>query len=237
MLKVKNLSLVKSRPILQNISFSVATGRITLLLGKSGSGKTSLLRCLAHLEKDYAGAITYQDQSLRAIDQRMRSQIIGYVAQSYSLFPHLTVLDNCAQPLRLLTSQPLSALLPQIEKTLQSLDMLAYTCSRPHELSGGQQQRIAITRALLLNPSFLLLDEPTSALDPTNTELLIQILLTLRSSGKGLIISTQDMTFASKLLDHALFLENGSIVETYDTTLSVELPERLVHFLYGKVGC
>lgn len=226
MLKIKNLSLLKNRPILNDITFEAPLGQITLLLGKSGSGKTSLLRCIAHLETAYEGTITFQDEPLKS-----RSRIIGYVSQSYSLFPHLSVFSNCAQPLQLLTRQPLSSLRPQIEAILQSLDMLAYINSRPHQLSGGQQQRIAIARALLLQPSYLLLDEPSSALDPANTELLIQI---LQSCGKGVIISTQDMTFASKLLNRAFFLENGSLVETYDKAIDSKLPHKLAQFLFSR---
>src|SRR6516165_6536209 len=143
MLKVNNLTLHKNKPILNNISFYAPPGRITLLLGKSGSGKTSLLRCLARLET-YQGDIT--------------SQSVTYVSQSYTLFPHMTVLENCLQPLRL------QGITTPIESTLASLGMLPYLSSKPHELSGGQQQRIALARALLLNTDYLLLDEPTSAL-------------------------------------------------------------------------
>jgi ABC-type polar amino acid transport system ATPase subunit len=235
MLKVKNLSLFKKRPILNHISLEAPLGRITLLLGKSGSGKTSLLRCLATVESSYEGDITHQTTTLKKLSIRERSHLIGYVAQSYSLFPHLSAFENCAQPLRLFTSKPLASLLPLIENMLSSLGMLSYLNAKPHELSGGQQQRIAIARALLLNPSYLLLDEPTSALDPLNTDLLIQLLRALASSGKGIIVSTQDMPFALKLLDRAYFLDEGSLLETYDTALSRAVPEKLTQFLKGHL--
>src|SRR5437773_2065051 len=137
MLKIKNLTLEKKKPILRNLSFEIPKGRITLLMGKSGCGKTSLLRCLTHLESMYGGTISYAEKCLKKCTSQERSQILGYVAQSYSLFPHLTVLNNCAQPLRLLTSRPVKHLLPVIEQTLQSLDMLSYIHAKPSELSGG----------------------------------------------------------------------------------------------------
>ncbi len=231
MLTIKNLSLQKNKAILSNLSFEIPKGRITLLFGKSGCGKTSLLRCLAHLESKYQGEISYESQNLIRYTSSKRSQIIGYVAQNYALFPHMTVLNNCAKPLELFTSKPLKKLLPAIEQMLQSLDMLPYIDSKPSELSGGQQQRVAIARALLLSPTFLLLDEPTSALDPQNTELLIQILLSLQAAGKGLVISTQDTAFASKILDRAFLMENGNIIETYDQTISSYFPETIRNFL------
>jgi polar amino acid transport system ATP-binding protein len=215
MLKVKNLTLRKKKIILNNLTLEVPYGRITLLLGKSGSGKTSLLRCLAQLES-YQGEITHLDAPFK----NSLPSIVTYVSQSYTLFPHLTVLENCLQPLRL------NKITTPIESILGYLDMLPYLFSKPSELSGGQQQRIALARALLLSPYFLLLDEPTSALDPDNTDRLITL---LKSSGKGIIISTQDMSFASKVLDRAYFLEDGAIVESYDSTGPI--PEKMSQFL------
>jgi ABC-type polar amino acid transport system ATPase subunit len=211
MLNIKNLSF---KHILKNISFEIPQKRITLLLGKSGSGKTSLLRCIAQLES-YSGDVLYGDQKLDQMTAKDRCQLIGFVPQSFALFPHLNVFDNCAQPLRLLKQSKLS-IQAKIETILCSLDIEKLAYRRPHELSGGQQQRAAIARALALDPTFLLFDEPTSALDPENTELFIQTIQKLKSEDKGLIISSQDMAFASKILDRAFFIEEGSFVENYD---------------------
>jgi len=226
MLNIKQLSLAKSRgKVLQEISFEIPSKRTSLLLGKSGSGKTSLLRCIAQLEK-YEGEVLYRDQRLSDLPSQERCRVIGFVPQSFALFPHMTILDNCAQPLRLLGEAKESAYKKALQ-TLDSLDMGAFADRRPHELSGGQQQRAAIARALVLNPSFLLFDEPTSALDPENTELFIQILQQLE--GKGIIIATQDMAFAARILDRAFFLENGCLLEQYDKTQL--LPGKLQQFL------
>ena len=207
MLEVKNLTLRKNKTILNNISLVAPPGQITLLLGKSGSGKTSLLRCIAGLES-YQGTIV--------------APPLTYVSQAYTLFPHLTVFENCAQPLRLQNNFSSS----RIESTLAALDMLPYINSKPSQLSGGQQQRVALARALLLDTPYLLLDEPTSALDPENTSRLINLLL---SSNKGILISTQDLSFATQILTRAYFFEEGTIIESFDKT--AEVPSKIRQFL------
>ncbi len=225
MLKIKKLSLGN---ILREISLEIPEKRITLLLGKSGSGKTTLLRCIAHLEKEYTGEIEYLGQKLSSLSPQERCRVLGFVPQSFALFPHMTILDNCAQSLRLQGESKESA----YEKTLKmldSLDMGKFANRKPHELSGGQQQRAAIARALVLDPAYLLFDEPTSALDPENTELLIGILQEFK--GKGILIASQDMAFASKILDRAFFMENGSLIEHYDRSEHFSLESRLGRFL------
>lgn len=221
MLKVKHLSM---GTILQEVSLEIPENRITLLLGKSGSGKTTLLRCIAHLEKNYTGEILYQGRPLSDLSAKERCCALGFVPQSFALFPHMTLLDNCAQPLKLQgdTSAKVKAL-----KMLDSLDIGAFADRKPHELSGGQQQRGAIARALVLDPAYLLFDEPTSALDPENTELFIEI---LRQFNKGILIATQDMAFAAKVLDRAFFMENGALIEYYESS-SLPLEGRLGRFL------
>ena len=220
MLIVKRLSLSKSsrnksQTILNDVSFELPLKRITLLLGKSGSGKTSILRCIAQLERGYIGEIAYRNQSLSSFPTEKRCQLIGFVSQSYGLFPHINVFDNCAQPLSNLPGLSRSEIRDRVEKMLFKFAIGQFANAFPHELSGGQQQRVALARALVLRPSFLLLDEPTSALDPENTENLINILLALKKEGKGVVISSQDMGFAEKILDRALFLENGNLEEQY----------------------
>jgi len=224
MLKVKQLSL---RQIIKEISLEVPEEKITLLLGKSGSGKTSLLRCIAQLEKEYTGDILYDNQPLSSLTAQERCQAIGFVPQFFALFPHMTILENCAKSLQLLGESKESAY-EKVRKTLDSLDMGKFADRKPHQLSGGQQQRAVIARALVLNPAFLLFDEPTSALDPENTKLFIEILRSFK--GKGILIATQDMTFAEQVLDRAYFLENGCLIEEYDGTQSLPLESKLGRF-------
>lgn len=224
MLSIKNLSLKKNKkPILNRISLDFPTNRITFLLGKSGSGKTTLLRCLAELEQGYEGEISWNQKPLQF---QKRSQIVGFVPQGFALFPHMNVLENCSRPLIHLFSERKTTAEFQACKILQSLEMEPFLSAYPFELSGGQQQRVAIARALLLNPHCILLDEPTSALDPESTELLIALLVKLRQEGRGLVISSQDMQFAKTLLDRAVFLEKGEVVEEYEPLIGGALLER-----------
>ncbi len=218
MLKVKNISLLKKNEsktliILNDISIELPRNGITLLLGKSGSGKTSLLRCIAQLEKGYTGTIVCDDEDISKYPAPMRSQKLGFVSQSYALFPHMDVIKNCAHPLLITHNKKVAYDIA--ESILNTLDMGKYKRSKPHELSGGQQQRVAIARALSLDPNYLLFDEPTSALDPENTKLLIDIIRKLRAAGKGVIIASQDMEFSRRILENAYFLENGELVEKY----------------------
>ncbi len=218
MLKTKNLYLskgTKRKEILQNISIEVPRGEITLLLGKSGAGKSSLLRCLAQLEGDYEGAVEYEGRSLKGLSSPERAHLVSYIPQSYALFPHLTAQDNCAQPLKVVYGEKFDKARSKAMEVLKLLGMDSYGDAYPNELSGGQQQRVAIARALALDPQMLLFDEPTSALDPQNTQSLALILRDLCKRGKGVVISTQDMSFASQLLEKAYLLESGVVVDAY----------------------
>jgi len=227
MIEIRNLSLEKRRngkefKILDGISLEIPKHAISLLLGKSGSGKTTILRCMAQIEQAYWGSINCNGTEIKKLSQKERSQVIGFVPQAYALFPFMSVLDNCAHPLRKILGYDKKSAYKKVKEKLISFEMEKLIHSYPHELSGGQQQRTSIVRALLLNPTFLLLDEPTSALDPENTALLIQILLKLKSEGKGIAVSSQDMNFARKLLDRVYFLEGGQLIETHD--FETEIP-------------
>lgn len=226
MLTIESLSLKKSTDkgnlsILKEISLKVPASKVTLLLGKSGSGKTSLLRCIAQIEKGYSGEICYQEEFLAQQSPIKRCQILGYVSQSYGLFPHMTVFNNCAQPLKYLKNLSRSEVKQKVTNMLNEFDIGMLANSYPHQLSGGQKQRGAIARALLLNPQFVLLDEPTSALDPENTQILINLILKWKKQGVGWLISTQDMAFAKKIYDQVVFLENGKVFEKYSSEQDV----------------
>lgn len=211
----KNFWKKKSTRILSEISCTIPSERVTLFLGKSGAGKSSLLRCIAQLETDYSGDILFADKSIEKMRADERAKKIGFISQAYSLFPHLSALENCLQPIQVVNKQKKC-----LEKAIKLLFSLgidgALINSLPQELSGGQKQRVAIARAMMLDPDFLLLDEPTSALDPENCASLVELLKNLQKQGKGMAISTQDMLFATAMLDRAYFMEEGKIVEGFD---------------------
>lgn len=210
MLTIKNLYLKKgSRSILQGISMTFQQGEISLLIGKSGAGKSSMMRCIAQLEPTYEGELLFNGQSLQSLTASKRAETLSYIAQGYALFPHLTALDNCSQPLHVVCKMSRSDAKQKALTIMQSLGMAEYSSAYPSELSGGQQQRIAIARALALDSQILLLDEPSSALDPDNSAQLANILKRLASLGKTLVISTQDMPFAEQLQGICYRIHNG----------------------------
>lgn len=213
MITISHLSLTKrKKPLLSAISAELPLAAVTLFLGKSGSGKTSLLRCIAGLEESYTGDIVYKEKQVGKLPPKERSQLLGFVPQSYALFPFMTVLENCAHPLRKVLGLSRKEAYQKVEEAIGSFDMESLLSHYPSELSGGQQQRTAIIRALLLSPLFLLLDEPTSALDPENTELLIQMIARLKQEGKGIVVSSQDMLFAQRICEKNYVLEQGKIL-------------------------
>lgn len=214
MLTIKNLYLKKGSPlkqILEGISICFPQGEISLLVGRSGAGKSSLLRCMAQLETAYEGEVLFNEQSLRGLGASRRAQTLSYIAQAYALFPHLTALENCSQPLQVVTKMQTSEAKHKAMAVMRSLGMAEYGSAYPCELSGGQQQRIAIARALALDPQILLLDEPSSALDFDNSAQLAKILRELASQGKTLVISTQDMLFAEQLQGTCYCIDKGRL--------------------------
>lgn len=214
MLTIKNLYLKKGSPskqILQGISVCFPQGEISLLVGKSGAGKSSLMRCMAQLETAYEGQVLFNGQSIQGLAASRRAQTLTYIAQGYALFPHLTALDNCSQPLQVVAKMQVSEAKQKAMAVMNSLGMAEYASAYPCELSGGQQQRIAIARALALDPQVLLLDEPSSALDPENSAQVAKILKELASQGKTLVISTQDMFFAEQLRATSYCIDNGNL--------------------------
>lgn len=201
---------------LDHVSFSVEEKRITQFLGKSGSGKTTLLKCIANLNNNFRGTLTYKNQAIKSMSPRARASSIGFVSQSFDLFPHMNVLANCAHPqIHVLDRSKEEAEKIALQQ-LEHLGLKEFIHRFPKELSGGQKQRVSIARALCMNSRLLLLDEPTSALDPESSKMLVQILKTLNQEGVSIALSTHDMTFAKNLLDRVYFMRNGHIVEFFD---------------------
>lgn len=216
---------------LDHVSFHIEEGRITQFLGKSGSGKTTLLKCIANLNNNFTGQLTYKNRPIKDMNAAERASHIGFVAQSFDLFPHMNALSNCTHPqIHVLKRASVEATKIATEK-LTHLGMGDYLDRLPQELSGGQKQRVSIARALCMNSRLLLLDEPTSALDPESSKKLVDILKTLNEEGVTIALSTHDMSLAKHLLDRIYFMKDGRIVEFFDAkTADVSSTTEIRHF-------
>lgn len=222
LIKATNLHVVynnASLASLKGVSFTIEQGKTTLFLGRSGSGKTTLLKCIAQLNDDYTGEIEFDGAKISDMIAAQRAKSIGFVAQHFNLFPHLTVLENCVHPQVHVLGSMLGAALETAEEVLEHLEIAHLRHKKSRELSGGQAQRVAIARALCMNPKLLLLDEPTSALDPESAKQLANVLQKLIADGITVAVSTHDMVFAKLILDRAYFMESGEIVEFFDVNL------------------
>ncbi len=206
----------EGKEILHNVSFELPAQRITIFMGSSGAGKTSLLRCIGNLVTDYTGSITYLGEDLRSFVGSRRATTVGFVFQQFHLFPHLTVLHNCTYALIEGLGETPAEARKRAEEILVSLGLRHLLHAYPKQLSGGQQQRVAIARALLLSPQYLLLDEPTSSLDPESKKQLGQLLVEVQKKGVTLVLASHDMPFIRKIKDRIYYMENGSIVEACD---------------------
>jgi len=207
MLKVQHL--FKSVPgidILSDISFSLPENETAVLLGPSGSGKSSLLRVLAGIEKYDRGTLLWNKNNLHSL----KKGAIGMVFQNFQLFPHLSVLDNLCLAPQLAKQEKVTR---RAEEILEHFGLDDKKNNYPHQLSGGQKQRIAIARTLMMQPEILLLDEPTSALDPEMVGDVADLLKDIKTSCKLLIVATHELRLAQKIADHVIFLESGKVLE------------------------
>ena len=220
---------------LRDIHLEVASGEIVILCGPSGSGKSSLIRCINHLEQHDSGdihvngtALTRRPESV----EHVRRQL-GMVFQSFNLFPHMTVLENCTFALKIALKTPASEAEQTAREYLAKVNVIEQAGKYPIQLSGGQQQRVAIARALCLRPRIMLFDEPTSALDPESVGSVLRIMEDLAQTGITMICVTHEIGFARRVADRCVFMERGEIIETAPTEQFFASPrnERLKNFL------
>lgn len=215
-LKVENLvKKFGDNLVLDEINFSVEKGEVISILGQSGSGKSTILRCINALE-DIQGGNIYLNDSLidhKTEDNTKLRQKIGMVFQSYELFPHLKVLDNITiAPIRVL-KRDRKEVEAEARRLLKMVGLEDKENSFPKELSGGQKQRVAIIRAMIMNPEVLLLDEITASLDPEMVREVLDVVLNLAKEGMTMLIVTHELQFAKAISDRVLFLDKGKIVE------------------------
>ncbi len=215
-LELRGLSKRYGRPlVLDKIDLSLAEHEVVCLIGASGSGKSTLLRCADLLEPIDAGSITLDGGTVSADDRdadATRRQL-GIVFQGFSLFPHLTALENVALAPRVALGLTTAAAEKRARALLKQLGLAAKANAYPDSLSGGQQQRVAIARALATEPKVLLLDEITSALDPVLVADVLEALRALAKGGMTMLIATHEMAFAADVADRICYLEGGRIVE------------------------
>jgi polar amino acid transport system ATP-binding protein len=201
--------------VLDQIDLALAEHEVVCLIGASGSGKSTLLRCADLLEPIDAGSITLAGRTVHADDRdadATRRQL-GIVFQGFSLFPHLTALENVALAPRVALGLTATAAEKRARALLKQLGLAAKANAYPDSLSGGQQQRVAIARALATEPKVLLLDEITSALDPVLVADVLEALRALAKGGATMLIATHEMAFAADVADRICYLEGGRIVE------------------------
>ncbi len=223
LLEVQNLSLeFGGKTVLRDLSFTLDRGEVKVVMGPSGSGKSSLLRCLNLLQKPTGGKVFLNGQDITApgTDACAVRRQIGFVFQQFGLFKHLDALHNVAlAPIKLLHLSRKQAL-ERAERELARVDMQDHGCKYPAQLSGGQQQRVAIARALAMDPKLILFDEPTSALDPELSRDVSVIINKLYLEDVTMLCVTHDAHFAKYVCDKILFLDQGVI-------LTEQLPETL----------
>jgi len=221
--------------VLRDVSLNVAVGEKVVVCGPSGSGKSTLIRCINRLETHQEGRILVDGTELtddtRALDT-IRSEV-GMVFQSFNLFPHLTILENC-------TLAPIWVRnMPKDEAEALAMDFLTrvkipeQARKYPGQLSGGQQQRVAIARALCMRPKIMLFDEPTSALDPEMIKEVLDTMIELAESGMTMVCVTHEMGFARQVADRVVFMDQGEVVESGTPVEMFETPQtdRLKLFL------
>jgi general L-amino acid transport system ATP-binding protein len=221
--------------VLTDISLALRAGERLVLCGPSGSGKSTLLRCINGLEHHQSGRIVVSGRPLTrhsSVLELVRREV-GMVFQSFNLFQHLTVLENCVLAPTWVRRMRRTEAEATAFEYLRRVRMADYAASFPNQLSGGQQQRVAIARALCMQPKVMMFDEPTSALDPEMTRDVLDIIVDLSTTGMTMLCVTHEMEFARRIANRLIFIDRGQIVEQGDPGELFDRPqsERLKNFL------
>ncbi|WP_282615051.1 amino acid ABC transporter ATP-binding protein [Roseomonas gilardii] len=202
--------------VLRDVNLQVAAGERVVVCGPSGSGKSTMIRCINRLEQHQQGRIVVDGVELtddiRALDAIRRE--VGMVFQSFNLFPHLTILQNCTLAPIWVRKVPKAQAEEEAMEYLRKVKIPDQANKYPGQLSGGQQQRVAIARALCMKPKIMLFDEPTSALDPEMIKEVLDTMVSLAESGMTMICVTHEMGFARTVADRVVFMDRGEVVES-----------------------
>ena len=201
--------------VLRDVTLTVAQKEKVVVCGPSGSGKSTMIRCINRLETHQEGKILVEGveltDDLRALDTIRRE--VGMVFQSFNLFPHLTILENCTLAPIWVRKMPKAEAEELAMSYLRRVKIPEQAKKYPGQLSGGQQQRVAIARALCMKPKIMLFDEPTSALDPEMIKEVLDTMIGLAETGMTMVCVTHEMGFAKKVADRVVFMDRGEIVE------------------------
>ena len=201
--------------VLKDINLSVEKGEVLSIIGASGSGKSTMLRCINLLETPSGGQILYHGEDIQssAINLSRYRAKVGMVFQSFNLFANMTALNNCIAGQVAVLKRNRKEAEEIAMKYLDKVGMTPYINAKPSQLSGGQKQRVAIARALAMEPEVLLFDEPTSALDPQMVGEVLAVMQDLANEGLTMIVVTHEMAFARDVSDHVVFMADGLICE------------------------
>jgi len=223
-------------PVLRGITLDVRERETVMLLGRSGSGKTTFLRCINFLEEPTAGSIEVAGIRVEADPLRSRSRqhqeairqirlVAGMLFQDFNLFPHMSVMENLVEAPTRVKRVPRKVAVETAERYLAKVGLIERRNEYPARLSGGQKQRVAIARALCMEPKVLMFDEPTSALDPELVGEVLKVMEDLAHEGSTMIVVTHEMQFAREAADRLVFMEDGLIVEEGETDAMLTDPK------------
>ncbi len=241
LLKIENLKKSFGKlEVLKGISTEIRRGEVVVMIGPSGGGKSTFLRCMNLLDEPTEGRIIFNETDIVVASEKEKNRVrseMGMVFQHFNLFPHLTILENITLAPQLVRGVSRAAAEKKAMELLERVGLPEKAKNYPQQLSGGQKQRVAIVRSLAMEPQMMLFDEPTSALDPEMVGEVLDVMKDLAKNGMTMVVVTHEMRFARDVASRVLFLEGGRIAEEGSPAEIFGSPksERLKLFL-GKVN-